>query len=70
MSWICKKCGGKITGDVSGTIDNGWGYPDADGCISSLDDYNLDYSVDYFVCPECGELSKNLEDIAKWVEEY
>ncbi|OFL92941.1 hypothetical protein [Fusobacterium sp. HMSC073F01] len=64
--WICKKCGSKITGDVSGTIDNGWGYPDEDGSISMLDDYSLDYAVDHFVCSECGELSKNLEEIAVW----
>lgn len=31
MSWICKKCGGKITASVSGTIKGGWGYPDKDG---------------------------------------
>lgn len=64
--WICKKCGSKITGDVSGTIDNGWGYPDKDGCISILDDYILDYAVDHFVCSECGAESKDLEEIAVW----
>lgn len=64
--WICKKCGEKITGSVSGTIKGGWGYPSKDGNIDILNDYNLDYKVDCFDCPECGTFGTYLEEIAVW----
>lgn len=68
MSWICKKCGGKITASVSGTIKGGWGYPDKDGNADILSDYNLDYEVDCYDCEECGKFGTALEEIAKWIE--
>ncbi|GAA6326215.1 hypothetical protein F350042L8_33130 [Fusobacterium ulcerans] len=64
--WKCKKCGGKITASVSGTIKGGWGYPNKDGNADILSDYNLDYEVDCYDCEECGKFGTDLDEIAVW----
>lgn len=62
--WKCKECGGQIYGNVIGTIKNGWGYIGEDGCVTELQEYDLDFFATSFHCDDCENKSLYLEEIA------
>ncbi|MEJ6467313.1 hypothetical protein [Fusobacterium ulcerans] len=67
--WECKCCeDGNIIGNVKGSIPSGWGYPDEDGNISKLENKEEDWGIVSYECDSCGIYSKDIEEIAIWVD--
>lgn len=67
--WKCKKCEGEIIRNVWGNFNGVEKNLDKYGVSLDTEVMDLDVTGGEYYCDDCGKLSRDIEDIADWIDE-